>query len=161
MFPFYSILFYSILGGARAWSFSVLLLPVEHYKRDSQITRSKISYNLMKPQPLPCTPACGHEFHAFSFHPHPTFTAPRFGSTFRIPPEVCGGACFVESVNVLRLRPWRVIMKSSVVDAWQLCLRRRFPPLGLHKAIFNSFFFLILLIHTNTKTVRRTPPLGR
>ena len=156
MFLLYSILFWEVheLGLFQSWYYRS-----NHYKRDSQITRSKISYNLIEPQPPPCTPACGHEFHAFSFHPHPTFTAPLVGSTFRIPPEVCGGVCFVEAVNVLR--PWRVIKKSSVVDAWQLCLRRRFPPLGLHKAIFKSFFFLILLIHTNTKTVRRTPPLGR
>ena len=34
----------------------------------------------------------------------------------------------------------------------QLCLR--FPPLGLRKRILNSPCFLILLIHTNHKTIR-------
>ena len=31
-----------------------------HYKRDSQITRSKISYSLIKPQPFLSAPACGY-----------------------------------------------------------------------------------------------------
>ena len=35
-----------------------------------------------------------------------------------------------------------------------LCLRRRFPPLGLHKRILNSLCLLILLIHTKHKTIR-------
>ena len=31
-----------------------------HHKQDSQITRSKISYSLIKPQPFPSAPACGY-----------------------------------------------------------------------------------------------------
>ena len=56
-----------------------------------------------------------------------------------------------------------------------LCLRRNFPPLGLHKGILNSSYVLILLIHTKHKYKkmkswidstssfpwRRTHPLGR
>ena len=42
-----------------------------HQKWDSQITRSKISYNLIEPQPLPCRPAQRQEFHALAFHPRP------------------------------------------------------------------------------------------
>ena len=59
--------------------------------RDSQITRSKIYYNLIELQPLRCTPLCCHEFHALAFHPHPRFTDPLVGSTFRIGSEVCVG----------------------------------------------------------------------
>ena len=33
----------------------------------------------------------------------------------------------------------------------QLCLRRKIPPLGLHKGILNSSLLLILLIHTKHK----------
>ena len=32
-----------------------------------------------------------------------------------------------------------------------LCLRRRFPPLGLHRGVLNSSYVLILLIHTKHK----------
>ena len=46
-----------------------------HHKQDSKITRSKISYNLIEPQPLPCTTACCYEFHALAVHPLPTFTS--------------------------------------------------------------------------------------
>ena len=46
-----------------------------HHKQDSKITRSKISYNLIEPQPLPCTTACDYEFHALAVHPLPTFTS--------------------------------------------------------------------------------------
>ena len=45
-----------------------------HLKRDSQITRSKISYSLIEPQSFPCTTACGYKFQAFAIHPPPTFT---------------------------------------------------------------------------------------
>ena len=38
---------------------------VDHHKRDYPITRSKISYSLIKPLPLPCIPAYCHEFHVF------------------------------------------------------------------------------------------------
>ena len=66
------------------------VLPVESPQVDYHITRSKISYSLIEPQPLPSTPAYGHEFHAVAFHPHPTFTAPLVGSAFKIR-SVCGG----------------------------------------------------------------------
>ena len=36
---------------------------LNHHKRDSQTTRSMISYSLIEPQPLPSTP-WGYEFHA-------------------------------------------------------------------------------------------------
>ena len=63
-----------------------------YHKWDSPITKSKISYSLIDPQPLPCIPACGDEFRALAFHPHPTFTAPLVGSTFKVQLEDCGGA---------------------------------------------------------------------
>ena len=55
------------------------------------ITRSKISYSLIEPQPLLCTPACGYEFHAVAVYAHPTFTAPLVRSAFGIRSEICGG----------------------------------------------------------------------
>ena len=55
------------------------------------ITRSKISYSLIKPQPLLCTPACSHKSHALAAHPHPKFTAPPVRSAFGIRSEVFGG----------------------------------------------------------------------
>ena len=55
----------------------------------------------MEPQPLLCTPARGHEFHALAFYPHPTFTAFLVGSEFKIRLEVCAGV-FVETVNVFK-----------------------------------------------------------
>ena len=36
-----------------------------------QVTRSKISYSLVKAQSLPCTPACGYQFHALEVLPPP------------------------------------------------------------------------------------------
>ena len=41
------------------------------HEQDSQITRSKISYSLIEPHPLPCTTACGYAFHALAVHPQP------------------------------------------------------------------------------------------
>ena len=67
------------------------------------ITRSKISYSLIKHQPLLCAPACGYEFHALAVYPHPTFTTPPVSSAFWIRSEVCGAAFFAETVYVLRL----------------------------------------------------------
>ena len=72
-----------------------------HHKRDSYITRSKISYSLVESQPLPCTPGCGHEFHALAFHSHPTFTTPLVGSAFRIQLKVCCGAFLWKQSNHL------------------------------------------------------------
>ena len=114
-----------------------------HHKRDSHITRSKISYSLIESQPLSCTPACGHEFHALAFHPHPTFTTPLVGSAYWIRSKVCCGAFLWK--QSMRLGCWLFSKRSSVV-VWQLFLRR-FPPLGLHnKRILNSSCLLILLI---------------
>ena len=108
-------------------------------------TRSKISYSLIEPQPLPCTPACGHEFHALAFQSHPTFTAPLVRSAFRIQPEVCGGAILRKQATCLSCSLF--FQRCSDVDVWQLCLRK-FPPLRLYKEISNSSYLLILLIHT-------------
>ena len=42
------------------------------------ITKSKISYSLIKPEPLlPVTAICCYKFHILATHPHPTFTAPQ------------------------------------------------------------------------------------
>ena len=60
----------------------------------------KFSYNLIEPEPLPCTPACGHEFYALAMHPHPTFTA-RIHIQNLI--KCLWWSFFVETVNVLRL----------------------------------------------------------
>ena len=56
------------------------------------ITRSKISYSLIEPQPLLCAAASGYEFHALAVHPYLTLTAPPLRSTFGIRSKVCGGA---------------------------------------------------------------------
>ena len=72
------------------------LLPIESHKPDSQITKSKISYSLIEPQPLPCTPACGYKFHALAVHPHLLFIASPVRSAFAIRSEVCGRAIFQE-----------------------------------------------------------------
>ena len=58
------------------------VLTVESPQADYHITRSKISYSLIEPQPLPSTPAYSHEFHALAFHF--TFAAPLVGSAFKI-----------------------------------------------------------------------------
>ena len=43
----------------------------------SQITRSKNSYTLIQPLPLPCTPACDHQFQELAAQSHLfKFTAP-------------------------------------------------------------------------------------
>ena len=54
------------------------------------------------------------------------------------------------------LRPLAVFAEE--IHGWcftefliRLCLRRRFPPLGLHRGILNSSYVLILLIHTKHK----------
>ena len=45
------------------------------------------------------------------------------------------------------------MQRSSVVDVWQLCLRR-FPPLELHKGILNPSYLLILVFTLNTNAIR-------
>ena len=64
------------LGDTRAWSFSIQYAGSNHHKWDYHITRSKISFSLIEPQPFTFTPTHGHEFHALAFHRHSTFVAP-------------------------------------------------------------------------------------
>ena len=73
-------------------SFSIHYSQLNHHKRDSQITRRKISHNLIEPQTFPCTPAYIYQFHVLAFHPPRKLTAPLVGSVFGICSEVCGGA---------------------------------------------------------------------
>ena len=66
------------------------VLPVESPQVDYHITRSKISYSLIEPQPLPSTLAYAMN----SMHLHSTHTplaAPLVGSAFKIQIKVCGG----------------------------------------------------------------------
>ena len=64
---------------------------VESPKWDSHITKSKTSFSLIEPQPLPSTPANEHMFHALAFQSNPIFAAPLVGSAFKTWSEVCGG----------------------------------------------------------------------
>ena len=54
------------------------------HKRNSQITRSKISYSFIEPQPLPCTADCDYQFHTLVVSPSPKFTLTLVGSAFGI-----------------------------------------------------------------------------
>ena len=68
------------------------------------IARSKISYILIEPQPLLCTPTCGCEFHSLVVHPHPTFAAPAVRSGYGIRLEFvvelfCGNSLHVRAVG--------------------------------------------------------------
>ena len=131
------------LRDTRAWSFPSGYSRLNHHKRHSNITRSKISYSLIESQPLSCTPAFGHEFHAPAFHPHPAFTIPLVRHAYWIRSKVCSGAFLWK--QLMRLGYWLFSQRSSVIVR-QLFLRR-FPPLGLrNKRILNSSFLLILLI---------------
>ena len=99
-FPLFS---QTVLGDTQAWSFQSVYSQSNHQEWDSNITTREISYCLIESQPLPCTPTpCGHKFHVFTYHPHPTFTTLLFGSVFRIQLEVWWSS-FVETVNVFRL----------------------------------------------------------
>ena len=98
-------------------------------------------------QPLPCTPAYNHKFHAFAFHSYLTFAAPLVGSAFKTQLKVCGGAFLLKQSTCLGCQ--LSLQRSSIVDVWQLSLRR-FLSLGLHKRILNPCL-LILLIHTKHK----------
>ena len=137
----------TVLGDTWAWSFSIWLLPIESLQVGFSY-HQKISDSLIKSQPLPCTPACRHEFHALKFHPQPTFTTPLVRSTFRIQLNICGGALLQKQSTFLCC--WLFSQRSSVNDVLQL-LRLRFLPLRLHKGILNSSCLLILLINTNYK----------
>ena len=142
------------------------------------ITRSKVSYSLIEPQPLLCTPACGYKPHALVVHSRPTFTAPPVGSIYGNRSKGLWWSFFAETVYMLR--PLAVFAEEfhrwCLTEFWMwLCLRRRFPPLGLHREILNSSCVLILLIHTKHKykkmkswtdptysfPSRRTHPLSR
>ena len=135
------------LGDTWAWSFSIWLLPIESLQVGFPY-HQKISDSLIKSQPLPCTPACRHEFHALKFHPQPTFTTPLVRSTFRIQLNICGGALLQKQSTFLCC--WLFSQRGSVNDVLQL-LRLRFLPVRLHKGILNSSCLLILLINTNYK----------
>ena len=104
---------------------------LKHHKQD--ITRSKTSYSLIESQPLPFTAGCGHKFHALTFHPHPTFTAPLVESAFRIQSEVCGGAVLQKKSTCFG--HWLFSQRSSVIDVLQLCLRR-FSTTGVTQGNF-------------------------
>ena len=57
------------LGDTRAWSFSVWYSQLNHHKRDSHITRSKISYSVIEPQLLPLhQPMTMNSMHLHSMH---------------------------------------------------------------------------------------------
>ena len=78
------------------------------------ITRSKISYRLIEPEPLLCTPAWGSEFQALAVHPHPTFTAPPVRSAFGIRSKVCWGV-FLQKQSTCQ-SSWLFSQRSSIVD---------------------------------------------
>ena len=85
-----------------AWSFSIWYSQSNPHKQDSHITRSKISLSLIETQPLPSTPAYGHEFDALAFHLHPTFAAPLVVSAFKIRSDDCV-EFFAKTVTALGL----------------------------------------------------------
>ena len=80
------------LGDTWPCLFQSVYFQLNHHKRHSQITRSKVSYSLIEPQPLPWTPACGYQFHVLAVHPSPNFTSLLFGSAFGIQFEVYDGS---------------------------------------------------------------------
>ena len=90
---------------------------LDHHRWDSQIARTKTSYCLIEPQPLPCTPAFCCQFHAFVVHPLPKFTAPLVRSTFRTWSEVCSGTFLWKQSTCYSHRLFSV--RSSIVDVWQ------------------------------------------
>ena len=96
------------------------ILPVKS-PQDSHITRTKVSYSLTKTQPLPSTPAYGHEFYVLAFHLHPTFAAPLVRSAFKIRSEVCGGVFLWKQSTCLDC--WLFMQRSSIIYVWQLCLK--------------------------------------
>ena len=116
-YPFYSLLSNRLGRCSSLFFFQLVYSQLNHCMRDSQITRSKISYSSIEPQPLPCTPACVHEFHALALTPHPTFTAPLVGSAFRIQSEVCGRAFLcIKAVGCLcKGGPLSLMLGNSVI----------------------------------------------
>ena len=77
-------------------SFFNWLLPVESKQAIFLITLSKISYSLIEPQLLPCTPACGYKFHALAFQLHPTFIAPPIEGVFGVQSNIYVSAIFLK-----------------------------------------------------------------
>ena len=155
-----------VLGTLGSPCFLILLIYAIHkdgysQSNHSQITRSKNSYSLIQPLPLPCTPACGHQFHALTFN-HLLSSLPSnlqhllVGSAFEIRSKVCDEA-FLRKQSKYQAH-WVFKQRSSIVYIWRnskcdilvLCLRR-FQSLGFHKGILNSPWMLILLIHTKDK----------
>ena len=55
------------------------LLPFESSQCYIDITASKISYSLIKPQVIPCALVCGYKFHALSVNLHLTLTTSLIG----------------------------------------------------------------------------------
>ena len=113
---------FSPLLSNRSRRYKSLYSQSNHHKRDSHITRSKISFSLIEPQPLPSSPAYGHEFHALAFHPHPTFAEPLVGSAFKIWSDVCGGVFLrkqlVWAVGSLRRGPPSLIFGNCVLGGF-------------------------------------------
>ena len=123
---------------------------MSHHKWDSQITRSKISYGLIEPQPLHCAPACSYKFHALAVHPSPKFTEPLVGSALGIRLEVCVGAFLQKQSTVGCFRRGAPSFMFSRFLNW-LSLKG-LPRLVLHEEILNFLCLLILLIHAKHKS---------
>ena len=107
---------------------------------------------MIESQSLPCTPDCSQKIRTLTFHPHPTFTTPLFGSAFKIWSEVCGGAVLRKQLTCFSR--WIFSQRSYMAGVWQLWLR--FKPLRLDKEILNSSCLLILLIQI-ISGIFRTP----
>ena len=58
----------------------------------SKSPQEKISFSLIEPQLLPCTPAYGYKFYALAVYLHPTLAAHEIRGTFGIQSNICGGA---------------------------------------------------------------------
>ena len=119
---------------SRRYSSLIFFNLVTPSRITTHVTRSNISYSLIESQPLPCAPACSHEFHALTFHPHTTFVTPLVGSTFRIQLEVCVELFCGNSERVWAVDSFR---RGALSFMFGNCLTR-FSPLGLHKGSLNS-----------------------
>ena len=121
-----------------------------HHKWDSQIARSTISYNLIEPQPLPCTPSCGHKLHALSFQPHLTlqhhWLDPHLQSDRRSVVELfCGNSQRVKAVGCFRRRAPSLMHGNSVLGE---CFHHWITQGNLYLLLLpNSFHSLILFFH--------------
>ena len=130
-------------------------LMLQDLAKAISITRSKISYSLIEPQPLLYTPACGYKFHALAVHPLPIFTAPPVKSAFGIQSEVCARA-FLRKQSTCYDR-WLFLCRSSISLMFNgilnMALSEQIASVtGVTQGeIFNSSCGLILLIHTKHK----------